>query len=338
MNMKTIKTVALAALLSTSFITSPALADTVSPPTGNTADATTQAAEQAQCDALAALHGPATGDNDHWSATVAEGAVTLVTGPTETGNRVIDTNTVVGTGTFVPSVLEIHGNPVRIGGSVNMFGDQWASAGYYPDSTYNFTADFASTWAHAFSCNISQEVYHPAVYHPPVHHDQVGHWIVDPDAHGNEEANTNNCNAFNQSLPLGPPQGGNTQANCLYIVDTAAYDDPEYTDPAYWDAPALVGNENGVAVNQDQSDNLNGFEDHGGIVQVTGAYHVGQVVICISPGSKGGSWRTQNGYGGGSLTGPAAGCNTPYFKIAPYYAGSQTSNGTFISVPHYVYP
>lgn len=329
--MKT-KILAATALVSASFI-SPAYADTVSPPSAAGADATTLAAMESQCDALAAVHGPATGDNDHWSATVVEGAVTLVSGPTETGNRVIDNSSIVGTGTYVPSVLEIRGNPMRIGGSVNMFGDQWATAGYYPDSTYNFTADFASTFAHAFSCNIYQ-----AIYHPAVHHDQLGHWILDPDAHGNEEANTNNCNAFDTSLPLGPPNGGTTQANCLYIVDEVAHD-----NPAYWDdnPPALVGNEPGTAVNQDQTDNLNGFEDHGGPVQVTGEYHVGQPVICISPGSKGGSWRAQNGYSGGSFTNtnPATpGCNTNWFKATTWFSGSTTSNGTFISVPNYSYP
>ncbi|HET9817044.1 MAG TPA: hypothetical protein VFQ33_14905, partial [Xanthobacteraceae bacterium] len=95
------------------------------------------------------------------------------------------------------------------------------------------------------------------------------------------------------------------------------------------------GNENGIAVNQDQTDNLSGFEPNGPRVNVTAQYFVGKTVICISPGSKGGSWRTQNGYGGGSLTGPAPGCNTPYFKIAPTNAGTTTSQGTFNSVPQY---
>jgi hypothetical protein len=323
--MKTIKTVALAALLSTSLVSTPTYADTISPPTGALADATTQAAEQAQCDALAALHDTANGDI--WTATVVEGAVTLVSGPTETGNRVIDTSSIVGTGTYVPSVLEIRGNPMRIGGSVNMFGDQWATAGYYPDSTYNFTADFASTFAHAFSCNI-----YDAVYHAAVHHDAVPAqgYYTNPGTHPSEGEGS--C----QGLSPANPHWGEDIGACVWTQTAPAQ--PAYDDPAYNDEPALVGNEAGVPVNQDQTDNLNGIEDHGGPVQVTGDYHVGQPVICISPGSKGGSWRTQNGYGGGSLTGPAAGCNTPYFKIAPYYAGSQTSNGTFISVPHYVYP
>jgi len=50
-----------------------------------------------------------------------------------------------------------------------------------------------------------------------------------------------------------------------------------------------------------------------------------------------GAWRAQNGYDGGDMTGPAAGCNTPYFKVAPWGAGTDSSNGTYISVPDYVY-
>lgn len=327
--------VAATALLSSTIMSTTAIADTVPTPIANAADGTTLAAMQQQCDALAAAHD--TNNGDIWTGEVVEGASALVAGPTEVGGtRVVDTSSIVGTGTYVPAALQIRGNPFRNGGSVNLFGDQWSTAGYYPDSTYNFTANYSSTFSHAFSCNIDQAVYHAAVEHPAVHHNQVGHWIVSPDAHGNEEANTNNCNAFNSALPGGPANGSATdQANCTYIVDEQAYDDPAYTDPAYNDPAVFVVNQAGIAVNQDQTDSLDAFEDHGGVVQVTGEYHVGQVVVCISPGSKGGSWRTQNGYNGGSSVGPAAGCNTPYFKIAPYGNGSQTSNGTFISVPNY---
>src|SRR4051794_14798795 len=156
------------ALMSSTIMSTPAFADTVTPPTADGADGTTQAAEQAQCDALAAAHD--TDNGDIWSAVVVPGTATLIAGPTEVGGtRVIDNSSIVGTGIFVPSVREIHGNPFRTGGSVNLFGDQWASAGYYPDSTYNFTADFTSTFAYAFSCDIQD-----AVYHAAVHHDRVG--------------------------------------------------------------------------------------------------------------------------------------------------------------------
>jgi hypothetical protein len=166
------------ALVSSTIISTPAFADTVTPPTADAADGVTLAAMQSQCDALAAVHGPATGDNDHFTGEVVEGAVTLISGPTETGNRVVDEDSITPTGTYVPAALEIRGNPYKSGGSVNMFGDQWSTAGYYPDSTYNFTADFGSTFAHAFSCDISQEV-----YHAPVHHDAVVHPAVPPEGY-----------------------------------------------------------------------------------------------------------------------------------------------------------
>ena len=75
-------------------------------------------------------------------------------------------------------------------------------------------------------------------------------------------------------------------------------------------------------------------------------HDLGQTVVCISPSTitkKGvpGAWVNKNGYDGGSFTGtgspPAPGCNTPYFKVAPWGNGSQTSNGTYISVPDYSY-
>jgi hypothetical protein len=325
------------ALLSSTIISTPAFADTVTPPTADAADGTTLAAMQSQCDALAAVHGPATGDNDHFTGEVVEGDVTLVSGPTETGNRVIDEESITPIGTYVPAALEIRGNPYKSGGSVNMFGDQWSTAGYYPDSTYNFTADFDSTFAHAFSCNNMQEVYHAAV-----HHDAVFHPAVPPDGfYTNNGTNPSGQEGSCQGLSPANPHWGTNIGNCIWTQTAPgedAYTDPAYDDPAYWDDATVIGNEAGTAVNQDQSDNLAGFEDHGGRVDVTGEYFVGKAVICISPGSKGGSWRAQNGYNGGSWTGPAAGCNTPYFKIAPTNSGTTTSQGTFISVPNYNLP
>lgn len=344
------------ALLSSTIISTPAFAVATDTPTAAEADATTLAAMQSQCNALAAAHD--TGNGDIWTAAVVTGDVTQVSGPTETGTRTIDQNSIQGTGVYVPSHLEIRGNPFKNGGSVNLFGDQWATAGYYPGSTYNYTASFDSTFAHAFSCDISDAVYHPAVFHPAVVHDPVtipGQYhpavaatgcYTNP-GHSSCTVDTHYCNDIEAA------HWGFSYGNCIWneitpaqpaytdpdIVVTPGYTDPAYTDPAYNDPPILIGNEAGVAVNQNQTDTLNGFEANGPMVQVTAEYHVGQPVVCISPGSKGGTWKPQNGYGGGSLTGagtpPAPGCNTPYFKVAPTYNGSTTSNGTFTSVPNY---
>ena len=303
-----------------------AWADTVPTPSAQPASQETLAAMQDQCDILASAHD--TGNGDKWTGEVDLGAATLVSGPTETGTRDIDEGTIQHAGTYVPAVLEIRGNPFRVGGSVNMFGDQWSTAGYWTDSTYNFTADFTSTFQHAFSCKISQEVYHAEHV---VHHEAEGQYIIDPELIGKpqEQAALQACNAFNAAHANGADQGfwGNSpQGNCVF-EGTQAYDE---TIPEEWDAPVLRFTEAGTPVNQDQTDSIIAFEDHGGPVQVTGEYHVGQVVICISPNkpAPGGTWRTQNGYTGNK-------CTTDWFKVAPWGSGTEGSNGTYISVPNY---
>ncbi|NUQ16957.1 MAG: hypothetical protein HOP95_00635 [Sphingomonas sp.] len=324
----------------------PALAGApITPPAADAASADTLNAMTAQCNAAAAVHGPATGPNDHWTGQYVTGDVTLGSGPTEVvGTKVVDTSSIQPLGTYVPSVKEIRGNPVRTGGSVNMFGEQWSTAGYYPDSTYNYTANYNSTFAHAFTCNIYQAVYHkgytiPGTFHPAVPPQGC---YTNP-GHATCDLTTHYCNSSDA------PGWGTSYANndnCLWheiVPGQAAYSDPDTVVPDSWDAPTLVGNEAGGSVNQDQTDvGVASFEPHGGRINVTGEHDDGQVVICISPGSKGGSWKAQNGYGGGSFTGsgtPAApGCNTPYFKIAPITTGSTTSQGTFTSVPQYNLP
>ena len=136
------------ALLSSTIMSTPAFADTITPPIADPANQTTLDAMQTQCDALAALHGPAT--------------ATTIIGQVKSPRRcdfdrradgnsgqldLIDTSSIQPLGDYVPGTTEIRGDPFRTGGSVNLFGEQWSTAGYYPDSTYNFTADFNSTFA-----------------------------------------------------------------------------------------------------------------------------------------------------------------------------------------------
>jgi hypothetical protein len=91
----------------------------------------------------------------------------------------------------------------------------------------------------------------------------------------------------------------------------------------------------GGYVDQDQTDTLLAHEDEGGPVQAEGGpFHIGQVVICISPSTstkKGvpGAWRQQNGYTGDK-------CTTDWFvNHAVWGSGTESSNGTYISVPDY---
>lgn len=322
-----------AALVGSSIMTSPALAVATDTPVADGPTADTLAAMQSQCDALAAAHDQQNGDI--WTGVVVQGAATLTAGPTETGNRVIDESSIQPLGTYVPSHQEIRGNPYKNGGSVNLFGDQWSTAGYYPDSTYNYTADFTSTFSYAFSCNIMDAVYHPAYDDPAV--PEQGYYVVDPAAPGNSETNRENCDAFTALGDQNPrPDWWGTDHAWCDFVKTADAIPPVHHD-AYNSPPVLVDNEAGTAITQDETDNLNGFEPHGGVLQVTGEHFDGSVVVCISPGKKGGTWTAQNGYSGGSFTGPGAGCNTTYFKSAPWGSGSQTSQGTFVSVPNYYY-
>lgn len=336
MKTKIISLVAMCGTALSPIMSTVAYADTVPEPTAAAASSVTLADMQDQCDLLA--DGYDTGNGDRWEGTVVLGAVTKVSGPTEVANsRVIDTSTIAHAGTYVPATLEIRGDPFRIGGSVNMFGDQWSTAGYWTDSTYTFTADYASTFSHAFSCSITQALYHPAY---TVHVEAVGEYVPYGDFGDSEDAVRGNCASMTaKGYPIerrpewwGVDEfivGSDDKPHCQFD-GTLEHDEER---PASWDAPVERYVIAGTPINQDQTDSLTAFEDHGGPVQVTGAYHVGQTVICISPSTstkKGvpGAWRPQNGYSGLK-------CTTDWFKVAPWGAGTESSNGTYISVPNY---
>src|SRR5690606_6380296 len=129
-------------------------------------------------------------------------------------------------------------DPYRVGGSVNLFGEQHASSAYYDDSTYNFTADFDSTFAHAFSCNIYQEVYHAE---QEIHHPAVGVYVIAGDFGASEAAVRGNCAAFTaqgDQVPqpdwYGEPFHGGSPSNphCRFEGEQA-YDE---IIPEFWDA------------------------------------------------------------------------------------------------------
>ena len=91
--------------------------------------------------------------------------------------------------------------------------------------------------------------------------------------------------------------------------------------------------EAGTPIQETQTDNLLAHEDAGEGYDITDTVLIGQTVICISPTTstqtkKGvpGTWVAKNGYTGGK-------CTTAWFNVAPWGAGSQDSNGTYISVP-----
>jgi len=303
--MKTVKITALVALLGSSILSTPAYAAVTllsSTPAADPAglDAGNLAAAQAQCDAVAAaadLDG-ASEDSDLYTAEVVQGTPTLKSGPTEVGTHTFAANGTgvqTGAGTFTPAHREIEGDPYRNGGSVNMFGNAVAVGGAYSASSYDFTNNFETTYTHTYTCDIYVSEYHAAV-----HHDQVGHWNVKPDFKGNEEAATNNCNAFNSSLPGGPHNANSDteQANCVYTVDQAAYDDPAYHD----DAVLLTQGVAGGSFDQTQTDELSAHESAGEGFTTGETLNIGQVVVCISPKKLPGTWTKQNGYTGTKCT------------------------------------
>lgn len=259
--------------------------------TADGADSVTLNAMQDQCDALAAVHD--TDNGDIWSAEVVEGAVTWVSGPTEVGSHTIDDaiGDPVGAGTFTPAHLEILGDPYRNGGSVNMFGIQQSVGGHYSASQYDFTGTFKSTYSHAFSCDISVEVYHAPVLIPG--HPVEGYYT-------NNGTHPSGGEGSCQGLSPANPHWGEDIGNCVWTETGPAVPD-SYTQES-WDPAAFVVNEAGVAVDQDQEDELLAHEDAGEGFDTSETLVIGQVVVCISPKKLPGTWTKQNGYTGAKCT------------------------------------
>ena len=302
--------IAATALLSSTIMSTPAFA--VTTPAAEGLSAANLVAAQLQCTNLAAAHAPLV-----YTGTLDESSIvaTWVSGPTEIDATARDKTNIIGTGIFTPGTTYLDGNPFRIGGSVNLFGDQYATAGSWSDSTYDFTNDFTTTYSYAFNCTMTETVANP------------GHHVWTGPLQATEAQQA--CEAADNNVHETTDQGW-----CVYVPGEGTTDEGR-------------PDEAGTPIQQAQTDNLAGHEEHGGPVLATGGpFHIGQVVVCISPSTttkKGvpGAWVAKNGYDGGSFSGagtpPAPGCNTPYFKVAPWGSGTESSNGTYISVPDYSY-
>lgn len=263
-----------------------------------------------------------------------------VDGPaTEVANsRVIDTSSIIGTGTFTLSAPTIEGEPYRVGGSVNMFGKQVSGRKDWSNSEYNFTADYSTKTTFSYTCEVSQatEQYFPA--EPPT---PVQGYYVNCDF-GNGQGNDNSgacdevaqpqssCEAHTAQGSTFPRWGTDTE-QCKFIKTADAdpgqaeywVTDPGLTRRADLDTTHMI-DETNIA------EDVSGRELNGGPVYELGRF-LGQAVICISPskvvkGGVPGAWQNHNGYTGTN-------CTTAWFKVAPWGAGSETSNGTYISVP-----
>jgi hypothetical protein len=294
-------------------VVSPALADTILSPTpgADGPSAAAQAAMEARCDLVAASND--THNGDRWSGEVVPGAATLVAGPTETPGTRSNQSNVQPAGTHVLGSIAYPGSVYRVGGSVNLFAVQVMTGDYWTDSTYEYDADFVSRFSYAYDCAVSSETFHPGGTTP-----LEGYYTNNGT---NPSGNEGSC----QGLSPANPNWGSDLGNCEWHKTGGG----ETTAPSY-DDPIVVATLPQTPIEESQTDNLHGYEDHGGPTTPAPSHSNGQVVVCNSPtgATKGnpGSWKAQNGYGG-------ANCNTAYFNSASWGAGTDTSQGTYISVP-----
>lgn len=152
-----------------------------------------------------------------------------------------------------------------------------------------------------------------------------GYYVRDPLANGNEEAVTRACEGFTEK-GASQPFWGDAHAQCLFIKTADAVDpqDEMWTDNDPVAAPELNSSHTIDETNTEYG--VAGHEALGGPWTEVGDWLAEKVVICISPKKLPGIWTNQNGYTGTS-------CTTAYYNTAPWNGGSQTSNGTYISVP-----
>jgi hypothetical protein len=311
----------------------------LSPAMAVTANGTTSSSMAATCAALIPNAGAVLNVDGSlvWSSAVVN-ITEVENAPVVTDAEIPGTR--AGSGTPTYGGLSITGNPFRIGGSVNMFGDQVATTRTFPASTFQFNRVNSVTTNYTFGCELTQktEFYTPPFITPGT--PMVGHHINCD--FGNGQGNDNggvcddvgqpqgSCAAHTAQGPTGPFWGRNTE-QCRWVVDIP--ETPEVVIPGFWTRGADIVT---VTIGQtaSQTDVTNEFgltgTDYTPFTQ-TGNYLSGKVVVCISPsktvkGGVPGAWQNHNGYTGTK-------CNTTYFNTAPWGGGSQDSNGTYISVP-----
>jgi hypothetical protein len=303
--MKIIKAAAVSALLCTSILSTPAFAaiDGTADVEDPSPAGITDAAAQAVCTELASVNGPA------YTGTLEAGSIdgSVISGPTVNGDRDIDDSSVTGTGNQVAETVQVHGDPFRIGGSVNMFGYASVVAAHWTDSEYDFTAPYTWQSTYSFTCNMTETVPTPAL--------GLHRWI-------------------------GPSQANEAaQEECVGTQSAHVYDDRgalcvwEQTIPAGTEEQAR-DDETGSIGPVYESGTLSGHENHGGPIPVNpDAVDIPdvQVVVCISPGKKGGTWTNKNGYTGTN-------CTTTWYngggKIQPSpYDNLNTGSNNVVTIP-----
>jgi hypothetical protein len=293
------------------FVT-PAYAD-IAPSSVTTATMASTCAADLGANGAILLHGGA----HAFTTQVVVGGQTSDPAVEVSGTRVINESTRFGTGSYYFSGLSIVGDPYRVGGSVNMFGLQGAKYKNWANSEYDFTAKFSTTTHISYQCQVTE---HTETYQPPV--DEPGSpYYVNPNDNGNGD-----CKG------IGPtnPHWGEDIGACHW---TGTGSDPVHI-PEKWNPGPDVDRtdlDTDHSVDETNFANGNGHETNGGPYTETAPtgtlFNAAQVVICISPKKLPGTWTNQNGYLGSK-------CTTAWFNAAPWGAGTNTSNGTYISVPN----
>jgi hypothetical protein len=279
-------------------MTAPALAftdgtATIDDPVSEGPDATTLAAMQARCGQIAAGKGPNT-----WHGTLGDyedaGEGEIISGPTVAGARV--KGPITGYGGQTPASVQVATDPYRNGGSVNMFALAHVVGATWNDSEYDFTQAFTWVAEYDFTCEMTEDVPHPAL--------GIHVWT-------------------------GPSQADGGAAAC---ADTVAHPYDDRGEHCEWQqtVPAGVtptpGADEYDSITQNEGDDLEGHEDHNGPIPVDPNeidLDPVQVVVCISPttgtAKRPGAWVAKNGYSGGVMapsatSGTTPGCNTAWFN------------------------
>ncbi len=276
--MKSIKTAACAALLSTSFFSSPAFATEIP---DQVANSTTTGSITTTCDALEATL-DASGDYD------VEGSITgqsSVQGTEILADRVIDQDSwapsVGATANYNDIDASASSKLYRNGKSPNLFvKDALAGTVTWSANSYDFTGNYNITTTFEFTCHVTEHV--AAVL--PVYESE-NECVARVKVDGSIPSSYNK--GFGAWCNEQTPDHSGNYDNRLKLVDGV---DAHDNDDTGLDTTATI-DQAGTAL-------LAGHEDFGGVHTYTNQAVPVQTVVCISPGSKGGTWTAKNLYAG----------------------------------------
>jgi hypothetical protein len=199
----------------------------------------------------------------------------------------------------------------RHGGSVNLFATVGWSAKRYAGSLVDQLVDRFETDTYNFSCQVQ-------------HWEVVGSHTEGVPAVPPEGYYTNpqdNSRGDCQGISPENPHWGHDIGACIWTetapgqpATTIEVDDYGWADQGSAEPESLT---NGPYYVDTITENFAVSEPSVPFIETANApYFQGDVVVCINPGSKGGTWKVQNGWTN------TAQCTTSYFLTAPYISGA----------------